>query len=372
MLTSTSKAVAAQSNPAVDDSQSNQALCLPGLETPAALNCLLAGPAGTLQDLVKQGIFYPAEPLALANPTSDLYSIPFSYAKVLNTAVPIYASVADAQNNVVKDMLAAGKFKYIAYSQKVSNENGTFYQIATGDWINADVITKVSIPHFQGFLIKKFPSVPFGWVLQDADTYKAPGASEKTGKQYHRLDLVLCYASQTVNNIEWVMISPNEWIEHRLLARAINNPTPPEGVTNGRWIEINLYEQVLTVYDQGKMIFATLISTGVEPFYTQPGKFQIYKKIEHEYMTGAFEADHSDYYYLEEVPYIMYYDQSRALHGAYWNTLYGYQRSHGCVNLSVEDAHWLYNWANEGETVYVWDPSGKTPTDPALYGAGGF
>jgi len=42
------------------------------------------------------------------------------------------------------------------------------------------------------------------------------------------------------------------------------------------------------------------------------------------------------------------------------------------VNLSVADSHWLYDWANEGDYVYVWDPSGKTPTDPALYGSGGF
>lgn len=89
-------------------------------------------------------------------------------------------------------------------------------------------------------------------------------------------------------------------------------------------------------------------------------------------MTGVFEADRSDYYYLEDVPYIMYYDEKRALHGAYWQTLLGYQRSHGCVNLSVADSHWLYDWAKDGEYVYVWDPSGKTPTDPALYGAGGF
>jgi hypothetical protein len=42
------------------------------------------------------------------------------------------------------------------------------------------------------------------------------------------------------------------------------------------------------------------------------------------------------------------------------------------VNLSVADAHWLYNWANDGDTVNVVDPSGKTPTDPSLYTGGGF
>jgi len=40
------------------------------------------------------------------------------------------------------------------------------------------------------------------------------------------------------------------------------------------------------------------------------------------------------------------------------------------VNQSVADAHWLFDWAVVGDWVYVWDPSGKTPTDPAFYQAG--
>ena len=75
----------------------------------------------------------------------------------------------------------------------------------------------------------------------------------------------------------------------------------------------------------------------------------------------------TDFYYLDNVPWTMYFDKARALHGAYWRTRFGYPQSHGCVNLSVGDAHWLYNWANEGDWVYVHDPSGLTPTDPALY-----
>ena len=66
----------------------------------------------------------------------------------------------------------------------------------------------------------------------------------------------------------------------------------------------------------------------------------------------------------------MYFDEDRALHGAYWHNQFGQQLSHGCVNLSLGDSHWLYNWANDGDTVYVYDPSGRTPEDPSLYGAG--
>lgn len=353
--------------------KADQALCLPGEEVNGNANCLLAGPAQTIDTLAKKGMTFPPAPLALTNPPADLQTIPFSYAKVVNEAVDLYASAEDAQNGIVKDQLRAGHIKYVSLSQKVTTDKGTFYQISTGDWLSGDTITKVGVPYFQGYLIKQFPAATFGWILQDAPSYKEPGyASEKTGKTYHRLDMILAYDSKTVDNMEWVMIGQDEWVEHRFIARVYNQPTPPEGVTNGRWIEVNLYEQVLTVYDQGKMVFATLVATGGAPFYTQPGTFKIYKKIEHEYMTGAFESDKSDYYYLEEVPFIMYYDNARALHAAYWNTYLGYPSSHGCVNLSVADAHWLYNWANDGDTVNVVDPSGKTPTDPSLYTGGGF
>ena len=130
-------------------------------------------------------------------------------------------------------------------------------------------------------------------------------------------------------------------------------------------------EQTLAVYDQGQLVYATMIATGVDPFFTKPGLFQIQVKKDTETMTGAFTADKSDYYYLDKVPWTMYFDGARALHAAYWRALFGYEQSHGCVNLSPGDAHWLFDWAKVGDWVYVWDPSGKTPTDPAKYTQGG-
>jgi hypothetical protein len=368
------KPAAAESALVQESIQSDLALCVPGVSEFESLNCLNVGPAQRLGDWEKLGLTFPEEAVSLKNPPYDLFYVPFSYARVADEAVFLYASLDDAMNKIPVRTMEAGAIKYISYSQRMETTQGTFYQIATGEWISGGVITRVSIPYYQGYLVGDFPYVPFGWVLSnDAQSHSAPGyASPTTGKTHYRFELIHYYDTETVDGTEWVMIAPNEWMEHRFLGIVFNNPTPPAGVTNNRWIEVNLYEQVLTVYDQGKMVFATLISSGVDPFFTQPGTFQIYEKYEHGKMSGSFETDRSDYYYLEDVPYILYYDQARALHGAYWNTLYGYQRSHGCVNLSVGDAHWLYDWAVEGDYVYVWDPSGATPTDPAYYGAGGF
>jgi len=60
----------------------------------------------------------------------------------------------------------------------------------------------------------------------------------------------------------------------------------------------------------------------------------------------------------------MYFNRDMALHGAYWHDGFGYRRSHGCVNMTITDAHWLYNWASDemdftvpndtGAAVYVY------------------
>jgi len=159
-------------------------------------------------------------------------------------------------------------------------------------------------------------------------------------------------------------------VADNLLAIVTPDPQRPEGIPENRWIDINLYEQTLTVYDQGELVFATMASTGLPGWWTQPGVFQVETRLEVTDMSGAFAADRSDYYLLEDVPWVLYFDGARAMHGAYWHNGYGLPRSHGCVNLSPTDAHWLFNFAQEGTWVHVWDPSGGTPTDASSYGSG--
>ena len=42
------------------------------------------------------------------------------------------------------------------------------------------------------------------------------------------------------------------------------------------------------------------------------------------------------------------------LHGAYWHNNFGISRgSHGCVNLPVYFAWWLFSWARIGTEVWI-------------------
>jgi hypothetical protein len=54
-------------------------------------------------------------------------------------------------------------------------------------------------------------------------------------------------------------------------------------------------------------------------------------------------ADAEDPYYVDAVPWAMYFDGRYALHAAYWHDLFGHRLSHGCVNLSPRDAKRVFD-----------------------------
>ena len=115
-----------------------------------------------------------------------------------------------------------------------------------------------------------------------------------------------------------------------------------------RWIDVNLSTQTLTAYEGQVPVYSTLVSTGMWGTPTVVGTFQIYVKHYSALMTGGSGAS---YYYLPDVPYVMYFYGGYGLHGTYWHNNFGAPMSHGCVNLSVGDAAWLFNWASVGTTV---------------------
>ena len=50
---------------------------------------------------------------------------------------------------------------------------------------------------------------------------------------------------------------------------------------------------------------------------------------------------------LPGVPWVQYITESGvSLHGTFWHNDFGRPRSHGCINLSVAAAKWLYRWTS--------------------------
>jgi lipoprotein-anchoring transpeptidase ErfK/SrfK len=58
-------------------------------------------------------------------------------------------------------------------------------------------------------------------------------------------------------------------------------------------------------------------------------------------------------YDVPDVPFTMYYYRGYAIHGAYWHNNFGTPVSHGCTNVAVNHAEWLFDWADVGTPVVV-------------------
>ncbi len=340
----------------------------------SSYNCLPINQSeSTFDNIWNSGISFEQKPLQAITPDSNLNYVPYLYYKITEYSSNYYSSLEAAieKQNPIRP-IGPGDLIYLTYTNVTETNRGTYFQTANGEWFPG-AGTRVSVPVFQGLEFLSTPETAFGWILMETEVRNEPfyAYNKPAVKILQRNTLVQIYQTVKVEGIEWHLIGKNEWIEGRFVGVVQPNTTPPAGVTNNRWIDINLAEQTLAVYENNQLVFATMIASGLDPFWTQPGLFQIYQKKITEDMSGAFEADKSDFYYLENVPYTMYFDKARAIHAAYWRTFLGYPQSHGCINMSVGDAAWMFNWAQEGDWVFVHDPSGRTPTDPSYYGDGG-
>ncbi len=349
-------------------------ICMPEayLTTPAA--CLPLGPSKTLTELAKKGESYPPKPLPAAHPAPEWMKSPVMIAKYNGDPlepIKVYSSLEDAAagNNPVRTIPPGRGLHYVSYTNEARVDGKPYVQLKSGEWVRA---SPAGFSSFQGLLFSKTPSTAFGWVIDNIKARSAPSfTAPEVGDTIYRETPIQIFEIVEKEGMEWYRIEGDNWVPYLKARRARVDTTPPKGVKGDRWISVDLFDQVVMVYENRQLVFATLVSTGAEPYWTRPGLFPIYKKKPLETMTGAFEADKLDYYYLEDVPWTMYFDQARALHGAYWRPWFGVEGTHGCVNFSLGDANWLFQWAKEGDWVYVWDASGKTPTDPKLYGAGG-
>lgn len=124
--------------------------------------------------------------------------------------------------------------------------------------------------------------------------------------------------------------------------------TNPGGPVAGgaHWIDVDLTHQMVYAYEGNTVVNSFLVSTGTWQYPTVTGQYHIYVKLRYTTMSGPG-------YYLPNVPYTMYFYQGYALHGTYWHNNFGTPMSHGCVNLSIPDSEWVYNFSSVGTLVNV-------------------
>jgi len=116
-------------------------------------------------------------------------------------------------------------------------------------------------------------------------------------------------------------------------------------------IDINLSAQTLTLLEGGTPVFTCLISSGKPGYDTPTGEFRVYSKDRITPMGTTPEA--VEFYYIPDVPFVLWFYGGYSIHGAYWHDEFGHVRSHGCVNVTVSNAEYIFGWAPVGTPVTV-------------------
>jgi hypothetical protein len=134
-----------------------------------------------------------------------------------------------------------------------------------------------------------------------------------------------------------------EWMH--IFSPAEITPLSPQVPENEKHIEIYLDRQLLLAFEWNIPIYAARVATGQKNFESPTGWFRTFHKRPTYHMTGG--ADDSSVFDLPGVPWDSYITESGvAIHGTYWHNDFGHPHSHGCINMALPDAKWIYRWTS--------------------------
>jgi len=115
-----------------------------------------------------------------------------------------------------------------------------------------------------------------------------------------------------------------------------------KGLAKGEtWLDIDVGQQMVALQAAGTgPVYITLISSGLAARPTPMGVYRVQHKIA--YRSMGHLPGTPDPYFIENIPWALYFLPNYAVHAAYWHHEFGNRRSHGCVNLAPRDARHIY------------------------------
>lgn len=158
----------------------------------------------------------------------------------------------------------------------------------------------------------------------------------------HTAILVPSGPPEVVRGEAWLPFEDG-WIRAAKVRRWQRISAPEEMGVAQKWIDVDLDEQILTMYEGAEPVFATLVTTGRGGESRTPvGTFEIGRKKNIGDMKSSDGVRRP--YFVGDVPWIQFFHEGYALHSTYWHNRFGKTGSHGCVNLSLKDAARLFEW----------------------------
>lgn len=245
---------------------------------------------------------------------------------------------------------------YLALDTKTSAYAGKFWRTTRGSFAPADhILVHKSVTEFEGVRIGapgESRKLPIGFVL-GLHAKKFTFTDDKRarrGDKIERFTIVGLTGQKKIVDDEAYWETTEGWYMRAVDGTRTNpGPAPKDLGPGEKWIDVNITSETLVAFEGDKPTYATLISSGrsnkddpAKNYKTKTGNFRIREK--HISTTMDDDGASDGTYRIEDVPWVMYFEGSLALHGAFWHSSFGKERSHGCVNLTPFDAKNLFAW----------------------------
>ena len=246
---------------------------------------------------------------------------------------------------------------YLSLDRKVDGRSGLFWHTTSGYLAPKDhLIVHDPKTEFDGVALdspdekRKLPLAFVVGTKAHANTLDADNKEVTRGDKIDRFTILgLTGKHQAIADRVYHETDKGFWVRDIDVA-VVTLPKIPSDVAGGeRWIDVDIGSQALVAFEGQKPVYATIVSTGrrssdpEKDHTTVLGTFRIREK--HVSTTMDDDGASDGTYRIEDVPWVMYFEKSFALHGAFWHSSFGRERSHGCVNLTPHDARHLFGWA---------------------------
>ncbi len=285
-----------------------------------------------------------------------------------NALAPIWTREDDL-NQVTLEQLREGadgilagrlmKGFYVAVNKEFDWADRKYFRTTKSVITPADRYWKTTASKFQGIeLDEETWTLPIAWVvgsrktapLYEIDQEKKAVKPKGVVKKF--TPILMSGGHFKIGRKDYYETKEGLWLRDPHIKRTTPDKRP-EGVGESeRWLDVDISEQTVVAFVGDRPVYATLISSGrfskdEERDHSTPrGMWRVRVKHIVSTMDGNGTAAGDMSYSIEDVPYIMYFHKSYATHAAFWHRNYGYQMSHGCVNLAPLDAKWLFFFAD--------------------------
>ena len=251
--------------------------------------------------------------------------------------------------------LRRGGYIYSAYIQRVENQhlNQPLSWVAEGGRLG-----EISVPFSDSYRKtlrsgwQRLYRLYYGSVHWITHLIEGPDGEPWYGLTDELLHVLYCVPASHVRPI-----SPEEL-----------TPISPDVPSEEKQLQVSVADQLLTAYENGQVVFQTLVSTGIPskeptpngiPTHTPNGRFRVSVKVPSKHMGDGNLTGDPEAYELLGVPWVSFFHSTGvAFHGTYWHDNFGRMMSHGCVNMRNEDALWLYRWSQPIAGSMDWNTKG--------------